>query len=106
MGYFYFQNVDPSIKELTFVSEKFGTKTQSIDFSETCPEYYINTSEIDLDEVIVNYIAPPIEKVSGGSFEFNLNQFQSSPGLLIQIILNYLNLFLELTLQTKTISFL
>src|SRR6056300_857009 len=80
MGYFYFQNVDPSIKELTFVSEKFGTKTQSIDFSETCPEYYINTNEIDLDEVIVNYIAPPIEKVSGGSFEFNLNQFQSSPG--------------------------
>ena len=24
MGYFYFQNVDPSMKELTFVSEKFG----------------------------------------------------------------------------------
>ena len=27
-GYFYFQNVDPQIKELTFVSKKFGTKTQ------------------------------------------------------------------------------
>ena len=80
MGYFYFQNVDPSMKELTFVSEKFGTKTQSVNFSEKCPVYYINASEIDLDEVIVNYIAPPIEKGSGGSFAFNLNQFQSSPG--------------------------
>ncbi|MGB1449347.1 MAG: TonB-dependent receptor plug domain-containing protein [Flavobacteriaceae bacterium] len=80
MGYFYFQNVDPSIIELTFLSEKFGTKTQSIDFSQKCPIYYINTSEIDLDEVIINYIAPPIEKESGGSFAFNLNQFQSSPG--------------------------
>ena len=80
MGYFYFQNVNTEIKELSFVSEKFGTKTQSINFSEKCPIYYINTSEIDLDEVIVNYIAPPIEKGSGGSFEINLNQFQSSPG--------------------------
>jgi outer membrane cobalamin receptor len=80
MGYFYFQNVDPTIKEITFVSEKFGTKTQSVNFSEKCPVYYINASEIDLEEVIVNYIAPPIEKGSGGSFEFNLNQFQSSPG--------------------------
>ena len=80
MGYFYFQNVDPTIKEITFVSEKFGTKTQSVNFSEKCPVYYINASEIDLEEVIVNYIAPPIEKGSGGSFAFNLNQFQSSPG--------------------------
>ena len=80
MGYFYFQNVDPTIKEITFVSEKFGTKTQSVNFSEKCPVYYINASEIDLEEVIVNYIAPPIEKESGGSFAFNLNQFQSSPG--------------------------
>jgi hypothetical protein len=68
MGYFYFQNVDPSIKELTFVSEKFGTKTQSIDFSETCPEYYINRNEIDLDEVIVNYIAPSHRKSKWGKF--------------------------------------
>ena len=80
MGYFYFENVDPTIKEITFVSEKFGTKTQSVNFSEKCPVYYINASEIDLEEVIVNYIAPPIEKGSGGSFAFNLNQFQSSPG--------------------------
>ena len=80
MGYFYFQNVDPAIKEITFVSEKFGTKTQSVNFSEKCPVYYINVSEIYLEEVIVNYIAPPIEKESGGSFAFNLNQFQSSPG--------------------------
>lgn len=80
MGYFYFQNVDPAIKEITFVSEKFGTKTQSVNFSEKCPVYYINASEIDLEEVIVNYIAPPIEKGSNGSFAFNLNQFQSSPG--------------------------
>lgn len=80
MGYFYFQNVDPTIKEITFVSEKFGTKTQSVNFSEKCPVYYINASEIDLEEVIVNYIAPPIEKGSGGSFALNLNQFQSSPG--------------------------
>lgn len=80
MGYFYFQNVDPAIKEITFVSEKFGTKTQSVNFSEKCPVYYINVSEIYLEEVIVNYIAPPIEKGSGGSFAFNLNQFQSSPG--------------------------
>ena len=80
MGYFYFQNVDPTIKELTFVSEKFGTKTQSVNFSEKCPVYYINANEIDLEEVIVNYIAPPIEKGNGGSFAFNLNQFQSSPG--------------------------
>ena len=79
-GYFYFQNVDPEIKELTFISKKFGSKTQSLNFSETCPVYYINSFEIDLEEVIVNYIAPPIEKGSSGIFEFNLDQFQSSPG--------------------------
>lgn len=80
LGYFFFQNLNDELNELVFTSEKYGSTKQSVNRSEDCPVYYINSNEIGLNEVIVNYISPPIEKGFAGNFEFNLSQFRSSPG--------------------------
>ncbi len=79
-GYFYFQNFNNEVNDFIFQSEKYGSIEQPVNRSEDCPVYYININEVGLDEVIVNYISPPIEKSVGGRFSFNLSQFPSSPG--------------------------
>ena len=79
-GFFSFKNVNPSINRIAFKSADFGFTEYSLDLSEKCPEYYINSKEIELGEVIINYIAPPIQKEISGPFEFDLNRFRLSPG--------------------------
>ena len=79
-GFFSFQNANPNTSEITFSSSAIGRKTLPIAISDACPDYFVNASNIDLDEVILNYIAPPIQKGQSGSFSFALNRFQMSPG--------------------------
>lgn len=79
-GFFSFQNANPNLKKISFHNKDFGATEHSLNLSEKCPNYYINSSEIELGEVILNYIAPPIQKGNNGSFEFNVNRFKLSPG--------------------------
>lgn len=79
-GYFSFQNINPEENKIKFKHLKFGTVELPITLSEKCEKYFIDHSEIKLGEVIVNFIAPPIEKSSNGVFSINLKDFDTSPG--------------------------
>lgn len=79
-GLFSFRNVDLSVNKIHFKNFKFGTVDLPIDDYNNCSSYFIDFSEINLGEVIVNYIAPPIKKSSNGVIDINLNDFITSPG--------------------------
>jgi hypothetical protein len=80
LGFFSFENANPKFNKIFFKSINFGIKEHTVNQSEKCSEYYINSTEIELGEVIVNYIAPPIQKGGSGSYEIDLNNFRLSPG--------------------------
>ncbi len=80
LGYFSFQNANPNLDQIIIKNPKIGVKKLALIRSENCPYYYLNSNEIDLDEVIVNYISPPISKNSKGTFRINLDKALSSPG--------------------------
>ena len=79
-GYFSFQNIQKNDDQLQFSIPQMGSFTTPISSFESCEDYSIDTSEIQLGEVIVNYIAPPIQKSSSGGYAFNLSNFKTSPG--------------------------
>ncbi len=79
-GFFSFENANADFNKISFKNIDFGITEHTVNPSEKCPEYYINSTEIELGEVIVNYIAPPIQKGASGSYEIDLNNFQLSPG--------------------------
>lgn len=79
-GFFSLQWFDETLSQIEFKLETGGTFTLPIASSTDCAAYFIDTSEIQLGEVILNYIAPPIQKNNHGGYDFRVSNFRTSPG--------------------------
>lgn len=79
-GFFSITTQDTITKNLLFKNINFGSQTLDIAPGADCFEYFVDQNEIKLGEVILNYIAPPIEKSSNGVFTINLEGTNIVPG--------------------------
>lgn len=80
-GYFKFypkQNIE---RTFSFRTQEGASKTEVVEPVLYCANYFIDLSEIQLGEVILNYTAAPIQKSLGGDFEIDLSALQVTAGL-------------------------
>ena len=80
-GYFKFYPKQKAVRTISFQTEDGASKIEVIEPVSYCPNYFIDLSEIQLGEVILNYTAAPIQKSLGGDFEIDLSALQVTAGL-------------------------
>ncbi|MDB2520960.1 hypothetical protein N9X09_01925 [Flavobacteriaceae bacterium] len=80
LGYFFFNYLPNKKGKLQFKTVQYGVKSIDYQITADCEDYYIDDDEIKLGEVILEYIVPPIEKRSNGSYGIDLTQLPTAPG--------------------------
>lgn len=79
-GYFKFYPKQKLEKTFSFRTQDGASKIEVIEPVSYCANYFIDLSEIQLGEVILNYTAAPIQKSLGGDFEIDLSSLQVTAG--------------------------
>lgn len=80
LGHFSFDRLANKKGNLQIKTTQYGNKSIDYQIAEDCEDFYIDDHEVKLGEVILEYIVPPIEKRSNGSYEINLTELPTAPG--------------------------
>lgn len=92
-GYFSLTHLPTAQGKLIIIDSDAVEQMEDYQVKKSCQEYFVTQETIELHEVAVEYIVPPVLKKTSGAVTVDLGKMKTTPGVVTPDILDLIQLF-------------